>query len=226
MRAYIHKLKFILFAGILTAVVLSGFLLPLPANAESPSQNADSKSADIFNNQICPALKSAKGKSDALYKKYCGTVYTTTSGYDKAANAICDKYGSDKKLKSACSDYKKRQAQVGSATNPDTTPSNNTCENGACADPAIDGKCDSNQSNCDIVGKYVNPTINLLSLCFGIIAVISIIMGGIQYAGSVGDPQKVSLAKRRIYNTVIAIVCYIFLYSFLQFLVPGGIFNK
>jgi len=58
------------------------------------------------------------------------------------------------------------------------------------------------------------------------VAVISIILGGIQYSASEGDPQKASQAKSRITKTVFAIVSYFFLYAFLQFIVPGGVFNK
>ena len=57
---------------------------------------------------------------------------------------------------------------------------------------------------------------------FGLIAVISIILGGIQYSASEGDPQKASKAKNRIVNTIFAIFAYALLYGFLQFLVPGG----
>ncbi len=101
------------------------------------------------------------------------------------------------------------------------------CENGVCVDQAAspNAKC-SKAHGCDIIGKYVNPLINLLSVCFGLIAVASIIFGGIQYSMSAGDPQEVSKAKDRIKKTLFAIVAYFFLYALLQFLVPGGVFNR
>lgn len=80
-------------------------------------------------------------------------------------------------------------------------------------------------SGCDLVNNYVNPFINFLSIAFGLIAVISIILGGIQYSTSQGDPQKSAQAKSRISNTLLAIFAYLFLYAFLQFLIPGGLFN-
>jgi hypothetical protein len=76
--------------------------------------------------------------------------------------------------------------------------------------------------HCDLISTYVNPAINLFSVMFGLIAVISIILGGIQYSASEGDPQKASKAKNRIVNTIFAIFAYALLYGFLQFLVPGG----
>jgi hypothetical protein len=108
------------------------------------------------------------------------------------------------------------------------TPSDNkksVCGNGDCADPAADPKATCSQDNCDLIKKYVNPAITLLSVTFGIIAVISLIIGGIQYSSSGGDPQKVGAAKKRIQNTIVAVIAYFFLYSFLQFLIPGGVFR-
>jgi len=82
------------------------------------------------------------------------------------------------------------------------------------------------KSKCDFVGKYVNPAINLLTALFGIIAVMSLVLGGIQYTTSEGDPQKVAQAKKRIVNTVLAVLAYFALYGFLQFLIPGGLYNR
>ena len=81
-------------------------------------------------------------------------------------------------------------------------------------------------SGCDLIDTYLNPAINMLTVAFGIIAVISIILGGIQYTASEGDPQKASRAKNRLANTVLAILAYSVMYGFLQFLVPGSFFAK
>jgi hypothetical protein len=91
-----------------------------------------------------------------------------------------------------------------------------------CEDDAI--KCVND--NCDLIQKYINPAIDLLSAVFGTIAVISIIIGGIQYTSSGGDPQKVAESKKRLTNTIISLVAFLFLYAFLQFLIPGGLFNR
>jgi hypothetical protein len=92
----------------------------------------------------------------------------------------------------------------------------------AAADSDPNAVCNRNQ--CDLIKKYVNPTINLLAVVFGLVAVISLIMGAINYMTSEGDPQKVSRAKQRIVNTVMAMLAFFFMYAFLQFLIPGGIF--
>jgi hypothetical protein len=77
--------------------------------------------------------------------------------------------------------------------------------------------------NCSINSK-VNSVTNFLSAGVGIIIVIMIIVGGIQYTTAGGDPQKVASAKGHILNAIIALVAFFFLFAFLQWVVPGGIF--
>lgn len=88
------------------------------------------------------------------------------------------------------------------------------------ADPAL-AKSSSQGAN-DIINKYINPLILLLSICFGIFVVIGLIIGGIQYSSSAGDPQKVANAKGRIMKVIVALIAYIFLYAFLRFILPTG----
>jgi hypothetical protein len=85
------------------------------------------------------------------------------------------------------------------------------------------GVCD--HDGCDLVKLYVNPFIKVLSAIVGLVAAISLVMGGIQYSTSGGDPQKASAAKSRISKTILGVFIYGFLYAFLNFLVPGGIFK-
>lgn len=96
------------------------------------------------------------------------------------------------------------------------------CDYGKTTDPA--SKC--NKKSCDLIAKYVNPTINVLSGLVGLIAAASIIFAGIQYSSSDGDPQKAAKAKSRITNTLLALIMYLFLFAFFQFLIPGGVFNR
>lgn len=81
-----------------------------------------------------------------------------------------------------------------------------------------------NSENCAIYA-YLLIFINGLSAMVGIAVVGMIIYGGIQYSMSADDPQKVSAAKDKIKNAIIALVAYISLYAFLQWLIPGGVFR-
>jgi hypothetical protein len=92
-------------------------------------------------------------------------------------------------------------------------------------DPATSQNKCATLDRCDLVNKYINPLIQLLSALVGVAVVASIIIGGIQYSSSAGDPQKASAAKARIRNAIVALVAFIFLYALLDFLMPGGLFN-
>lgn len=105
-------------------------------------------------------------------------------------------------------------------TNP---PSGNPGDCGK--DPAgASGNCKTLEK-CDLISIYLNPTIQLFSALVGIVIVISIVIGGIQYASSAGDPQAAAAAKGRIRNAIIALLAFLFLYALLNFLIPGGLFH-
>lgn len=76
--------------------------------------------------------------------------------------------------------------------------------------------------NCGIVA-YLVIFINILSGLAGIVITISLVYAGIQYSMAGSDPQKVSAAKARIRNTIIALVFLLFGYSILNFLIPGNL---
>lgn len=89
-------------------------------------------------------------------------------------------------------------------------------------DPAVNQDCSASGLACNIVDKYINPAIALIGILGGIAAAIGIIVGGIQYASSGGDPQKAAAGKKHIKMAVIALIGLLFLYSFLRFLMPSG----
>jgi len=103
---------------------------------------------------------------------------------------------------------------------------NDTQGNAIDCTTSVPTSANCNATSCDLVSKYVQRALNLLSVLVGVVAAISIIYGGIQYTTSGGDPQKVSAAKKRITLTIVSLIAYAFLFGFLQFLVPGGLFNR
>lgn len=78
---------------------------------------------------------------------------------------------------------------------------------------------ESSTVNC-VVGKYVNPTIKVLSWIVGITVVGGIIYGGILYASSAGDASKVTKAKTTITKSLTALIVFLVMGAFLQFLSP------
>ena len=66
--------------------------------------------------------------------------------------------------------------------------------------------------------------IRFMSVGVGVVAVGSIILGGIQYTASSGDPKNTAKAISRISNTVIALLLYFLIFAILSWIVPGGLF--
>jgi hypothetical protein len=67
--------------------------------------------------------------------------------------------------------------------------------------------------------------LRFMSVGVGVVVVVSIIVAGIRYSTSQGNPEVTAAAKDRIQSTIIALLIYVFIFSVLQFLVPGGIFQ-
>lgn len=90
-----------------------------------------------------------------------------------------------------------------------------------CNDPSASGLQNCLQHNKIITD--LNYIIDFLSAGVGIVVVGSIILGGIQYSMAGGSPEAVGKAKQRITNAFIALVAFIFIFAFLQWLIPGGL---
>lgn len=111
------------------------------------------------------------------------------------------------------------EGERGTAADP-CVPSNKQI---AKKDPAVD-QCKNGGPDCSgIINRFINPFITLISVLVGVMIVIGIVVAGIQYSASGGDPSKIAAAKKRIANALLALLAYMFLFAFLQWLVPGGI---
>lgn len=64
--------------------------------------------------------------------------------------------------------------------------------------------------------------IRFLSIGVGIVIIGSIIVAGIQYSTSEGNPEATQASKDRIRNAMIGLFVYIFAFAIVQYLVPGG----
>lgn len=78
-------------------------------------------------------------------------------------------------------------------------------------------------SNNPII-KWIKDGINLLSAIVGIGAIIMIIIAGLQYSAARDNPQAIQAAKTRMVNVLIGLAAFIFMYAFMQWLIPGGVF--
>ncbi len=67
--------------------------------------------------------------------------------------------------------------------------------------------------------------VNILSAGVGIAAIGGIVYASIMYTTSAGSPDKVKQAKMIIFNVVVGLIAYAFLWSFLNYITPGGMFH-
>jgi len=88
------------------------------------------------------------------------------------------------------------------------------------------GSCEDvnlSKDNCGIV-YYLVLFINFLSGIVGLVIVLMITFRGVQYIFSRDDPQIAAQAKDGIRDAVFALIYFLLIFAFLQWLVPGGIF--
>jgi len=81
----------------------------------------------------------------------------------------------------------------------------------------------NNQSltNAPTVGEVVQPIILMVTFLIGIITVIMIIVGGIQYSMSQGDSGKVKKAKDTILYGIIGLVVTLLAFSIVSFVLQS-----
>jgi len=72
--------------------------------------------------------------------------------------------------------------------------------------------------------QWIEFFINVLSVTILAGSSVMIAWAGIQYMGARDNAQAVQAAKQKIWNVVFGLIAYFFLYAFIQWLVPGGVF--
>jgi hypothetical protein len=97
----------------------------------------------------------------------------------------------------------------------------------ACTDVTLGSPIDSSTSvKCSgggLIFNYLVIIIQFLSGAIGLVIVLMIVIGGVQYITSAGDPGAVKAAKQRIVNAITGLVLFLLMFAILNFLIPGGI---
>lgn len=94
--------------------------------------------------------------------------------------------------------------------------------NFGCRGPQYcEGKLDC---NLNPITDIMFAIFRFLSAGVGLIVIGSIIVAGIQYSASRGNPQATEASIKRITNAIIGLLIYIFMFAILNSLVPGGMF--
>ena len=104
--------------------------------------------------------------------------------------------------------------------------------------PVVGAECGGVQTsviNCDQNGKgdatqsgiwgILITTINIMSAGIGVTAVGGVVYGSIMYASGEGNAEKTKKARMIIFNVLIGLLMYAVMYAFLNYMIPGGMFN-
>lgn len=67
--------------------------------------------------------------------------------------------------------------------------------------------------------------INILTAGIGVAAVGGVVYGSILYTTAAGSMDQTKQAKMIIFNVLIGLVAYALMFSFLNFIIPGGMFS-
>lgn len=87
------------------------------------------------------------------------------------------------------------------------------------------GSFPTNSVNISPIMDFALAIVRFLSIGVGIAITIALIMSGIQYSASEGNAEASTKAKKRVESAITGLVIYIFAFSLLQFLIPGGVFK-
>jgi len=68
-------------------------------------------------------------------------------------------------------------------------------------------------------------TINILSVGVGVTALGGVVYGSILYTTAGGSPDQVKKARTIIGNVIVGILAYALMFSFLNYIIPGGLFK-
>ena len=98
-----------------------------------------------------------------------------------------------------------------------------SCSGVTLSSPLTGNNCASGSQG--VIFAYLDMVIQFLSGLVGVFIVLMLIIGGVQYITSAGDPGAVKAAKSRITNAIIGLVLFIMMFAILNFLIPGGVFQ-
>ena len=88
---------------------------------------------------------------------------------------------------------------------------------------AAEGKTDNIEQNA--IWKLLVMVLNIMIAGVGILAVAGVVYAAVLYTTAADRADQVKKAKDIILNVAIGVIAFGLMYSLLNFLIPGGIFN-
>lgn len=208
---------------VLALAVFIGLLLPAlaPALLHGPEPTAYAAAAKCYYDPSTWDKDGTKGLADC--SKFPAHTFNNDKCYDLVARSVgisTKEVACSSRPEFGAANASTPGAPSASAPGPNS-PTGGRIELKADCKPPPGTSLD--KSNCGIIGYIVTFT-RVLSAIVGVVIVIMIAVGGLQFSMARDDPQAVAAAKNRIRNAVFALLAYLFGFAFLQWLVPGGIF--
>lgn len=211
------KHKYVI-ALILFAVSLTAMALPQSVFALNGCPTGAANDTQVTAQQECKDKYIAQCIKDKYKEAFCNDL--TVAQINKCAT------GTGTGLKADCmKNFEKNWTPVVTQT----SSSGSTCSSTdpTCATASGDCSADTieqiDEKNCNII-KYIVVITNVLSGIVGVVIVAMLIWGGIQYSAAGADASKVQAAKQKITNALLALLLFVFGFSIVQWLIPGGIF--
>ncbi|MBX4190713.1 hypothetical protein KW794_01355 [Candidatus Saccharibacteria bacterium] len=123
-----------------------------------------------------------------------------------------------------CGDNCQAAGGTSGNTSSTQTKSKNTCDNTTTGGKIDQSKVQKCLTQTPLI-QDIQQIVDFLSIGVGIIVTAVILVGGIQYILAGGNAGAITAARQRIINGLIALFAFLFIYTFLQWLIPGGIFK-
>ena len=99
------------------------------------------------------------------------------------------------------------------------------CPDGIRTSVLGDGGCYSDNGDGDGIFSILALILNIMTIVVGALGVFGIAFSGVQYMTARDNEAQMAKAKQRIFEVVLGLAVYALMYSLLQWLLPGGIFN-
>ncbi len=88
--------------------------------------------------------------------------------------------------------------------------------------PAGQYRIDNNPATGGAIVSYLRLILRLMNMLVGAVVVLVIVIAGVQYVTSAGDPTNTKKAKTRVTGALTALLLYMLMVAILNFILPGG----
>ena len=102
---------------------------------------------------------------------------------------------------------------------------NNPIKTSIISGPACDGNSKSGKVEDNPIWKLLIFVLNIMIAGVGVLAVAGVVYASVLYVTAADRADQIKKAKDLILNVAIGVIAFGLMYSFLNFLIPGGIFN-